>query len=150
LQWAYTSKWGNEYSIVLTGAAFIHKYYLHLFHQIPKSSLDLVNQYSNCEDILMNFLVSDLTGLPPIKVTQKKQYMTRIDASEPQPVLGKLASRWDNSSHFHERQRCMNSFTDDFGRMPLQFSELRLDPLLFKDDVARLRKKYPNIDSVEP
>lgn len=150
LKWAYTSKWGNEYSIVLTGAAFVHRYYLRLFQQIPASALDRVNQYANCEDILMNFLVSDVTGLPPIKVTQKKQYMTRVDGADVQPVLGKLASRWDNSSHFQERQRCMNAFVDDFGTMPLQTSELRLDPLLFKDDVARFRKRYPNIDSVEP
>ena len=134
----------------MTGAAFVHRYYLRLFQQIPGSALDRVNQYANCEDILMNFLVSDVTGLPPIKVTQKKQYMTRVDGADVQPVLGKLASRWDNSSHFQERQRCMNAFVDDFGTMPLQTSELRLDPLLFKDDVARFRKRYPNIDSVEP
>lgn len=34
----------------------------------------MVDQLSNCEDILMNFLVSAVTKLPPIKVTQKKQY----------------------------------------------------------------------------
>ena len=25
-QWAYTSKWTNQYSMVLTGAAFYHRY----------------------------------------------------------------------------------------------------------------------------
>lgn len=34
----------------------------------------MVDEMSNCEDILMNFLVSSVTKLPPIKVTQKKQY----------------------------------------------------------------------------
>lgn len=34
----------------------------------------MVDQMSNCEDILMNFLVSSVAKLPPIKVTQKKQY----------------------------------------------------------------------------
>lgn len=34
----------------------------------------MVDQLANCEDILMNFLVSSVTRLPPIKVTQKKQY----------------------------------------------------------------------------
>lgn len=34
----------------------------------------MVDQMSNCEDILMNFLVSSVSKLPPIKVTQKKQY----------------------------------------------------------------------------
>ncbi len=34
----------------------------------------MVDQLANCEDILMNFLISAVTKLPPIKVTQKKQY----------------------------------------------------------------------------
>lgn len=34
----------------------------------------MVDQLANCEDILINFLVSAVTKLPPIKVTQKKQY----------------------------------------------------------------------------
>lgn len=34
----------------------------------------MVDQLANCEDILMNFLVSAVTKVPPIKVTQKKQY----------------------------------------------------------------------------
>ena len=27
MQWVYTSKWGNDYSMILTGAAFYHRYY---------------------------------------------------------------------------------------------------------------------------
>ena len=34
----------------------------------------MVDSLSNCEDILMNFLVSIVTQRPPIKVTHKKQY----------------------------------------------------------------------------
>lgn len=34
----------------------------------------MVDRMANCEDILMNFLVSAVTKQPPIKVTQKKQY----------------------------------------------------------------------------
>lgn len=34
----------------------------------------MVDRMANCEDILMNFLVSAITRQPPIKVTQKKQY----------------------------------------------------------------------------
>ena len=74
-QWVYTSKWGNDYSMILTGAAFYHKYYNVLFNQVLSQGLrDLVDRYSNCEDILMNFLVSHVTRRPPIKVTQRKQY----------------------------------------------------------------------------
>lgn len=147
--WRYTSQWGNEYSIVLTGAAVFHKYYMHLFQALPSNMTSKVNSFSNCEDILMNFMVSDVSGSPPMKVTQKKQYMTKTDPAEPQPIVGRLASRWENNSHFAERQQCMNFFALEYGHVPLLFTEVRLDPLLFRDDVSRLRKKYPNVDTVE-
>ena len=50
-------------------------------------------------------------GLPPIKVTQKKQYMSRPDSNEPEPIRGKLSSHWDNSTHFAERQKCLAQFS---------------------------------------
>lgn len=51
------------------------RYYHHLYtNYLPTSLKSMVDQLANCEDILMNFLVSAVTKLPPIKVTQKKQY----------------------------------------------------------------------------
>lgn len=73
--WGYTSKWTNDYSIVLTGAAFYHRYYNYLYSEwLSPLLLKTVEQSHNCEDILMNFLVSHVTRRPPIKVTQRKQY----------------------------------------------------------------------------
>jgi hypothetical protein len=73
--WGYTSKWTNDYSIVLTGAAFYHRYYNFLYtHWLSPLLHKTVEQSQNCEDILMNFLVSHVTRRPPIKVTQRKQY----------------------------------------------------------------------------
>lgn len=47
----------------------------------------MVDQLANCEDILMNFLVSAVTKLPPIKVTQKKQYKeTMMGQVHPPPT----------------------------------------------------------------
>lgn len=60
---------------LLTPSLFCHRYYHHLYTTyLPESLRAMVDQISNCEDILMNFLVSSVTRLPPIKVTQKKQY----------------------------------------------------------------------------
>ena len=51
------------------------RYYHFLYtHYVPANLLTMVDRMANCEDILMNFLVSAVTRLPPIKVTQKKQY----------------------------------------------------------------------------
>ncbi|KAE8599516.1 hypothetical protein XENTR_v10017217 [Xenopus tropicalis] len=140
-RWGYTSKWTNDYSMVLTGAAIYHKYYHYLYtNYLPASLKNMVDQLANCEDILMNFLVSAVTKLPPIKVTQKKQYK--------ETMMGQTsrASRWADPDHFAQRQTCMNTFASWFGYMPLIHSQMRLDPVLFKDQVSILRKKYRDIE----
>ncbi|XP_077599499.1 exostosin-1c isoform X1 [Stigmatopora nigra] len=141
--WGYTSKWTNEYSMVLTGAAFYHRYYHHLFsHYLPQSLRTLVDRSSNCEDILMNFLVSAVTHLPPIKVAQRKQYK---ESPGPQKTTNKNVP-WANPEHFNQRQECVNTFAGWFGYMPLVHSQFRLDPVLFRDQVSVLRKKYKDLE----
>ncbi|XP_016365364.1 exostosin-1b isoform X1 [Sinocyclocheilus rhinocerous] len=140
-RWGYTSKWTNDYSMVLTGAAIYHRYYHSLYTNfLPNSLKSMVDQLANCEDILMNFLVSAVTKLPPIKVTQKKQYKETMMAQSSR------ASRWADPDHFAQRQTCMNKFASWFGGMPLVHSQMRLDPVLFKDQVSILRKKYREIE----
>ncbi|KAM7535456.1 hypothetical protein Aperf_G00000096652 [Anoplocephala perfoliata] len=68
--WYYNSAHSCEYSMVLTGAAFIHRYYLHAYtNEMPAQIREIVEQELNCEDIAMNFLVSHITRKPPLKVT---------------------------------------------------------------------------------
>lgn len=63
------------FSSTLTQFTLSHRYYHYLYTTyLPASLKAMVDQMSNCEDILMNFLVSSVSKLPPIKVTQKKQY----------------------------------------------------------------------------
>lgn len=140
--WGYTSKWTNDYSIVLTGAAFYHRYYNYLYTEwLSPLLLKTVQQSHNCEDILINFLVSHVTRRPPIKVTQRKQY-------KEQPPGNSLRSPWNDPDHFIQRQTCLNTFAAVFGYMPLLRSNMRLDPVLFKDPVSNLRKKYRQIELV--
>lgn len=73
---------------------------------------------------------------------------------EPRPTLisallssqTSRASRWADPDHFAQRQSCMNTFASWFGYMPLIHSQMRLDPVLFKDQVSILRKKYRDIE----
>ncbi|KAJ1531647.1 hypothetical protein ONE63_000318 [Megalurothrips usitatus] len=139
--WGYTSKWTNDYSMVLTGAAFYHRYYNYLYwHWLSPLLHKTVEQSQNCEDILMNFLVSHVTRRPPIKVTQRKQY-------KDQPAGG-ARSPWNDPDHFIQRQTCLNTFAAVFGYMPLLRSNMRLDPVLFKDPVSNMRKKYRQMELV--
>lgn len=49
--------------------AFPLQYYAYLYSYVmPQAIRDMVDEYINCEDIAMNFLVSHLTRKPPIKV----------------------------------------------------------------------------------
>lgn len=140
--WGYTSKWTNDYSIVLTGAAFYHRYYNTLYTEWLSPLLHkTVEQSQNCEDILMNFLVSHATRRPPLKLTQRKQYKEA-------PTGGAARSPWNDPDHFIQRQTCLNTFAAVFGYMPLLRSNLRLDPVLFKDPVSNLRKRYRQIELV--
>lgn len=57
--------------MVLTGAAFYHKYWNYVYTtQMPSEIKDWVDEHMNCEDIAMNFLVSNITNKPPIKVVE--------------------------------------------------------------------------------
>ncbi|CAG0917370.1 unnamed protein product [Notodromas monacha] len=128
--WGYTSKWTNDYSMILTGSAILHKYYLDLFWLMaPRDSKALVDSTSNCEDILMNFVAAWASCSAPMKVTQRKQY--------------KLGSTSDPDK-FLQRQNCMASFASDdgFGYVPLKKSSVRFDPVLYKDPVSNMRKNY--------
>ena len=114
------------------------RYYHYAYqHVLSSSLLDTVHRYSNCEDILINFLVSHVTKQPPIKLAQHKPLPT-----------GNTNPRWRATSYFAQRQRCMNVFADWFGYMPLRRTQVRLDPVLFQDPVSITRKKYRQLEKV--
>ncbi|XP_010001969.1 PREDICTED: exostosin-like 1 [Chaetura pelagica] len=134
-RWGYTSKWTNDLSMVLTAAAFYHR-----DPYRPAGLRERVDGLAACEDILMNFLVAAVTKLPPIKVTQRKQHKESMS----QQVKGTAGAA--GGRRFSQRQDCLNQLVDWFGYMPLVSSQLRLDPVLFKDQVSVLRKKYPRLE----
>ena len=47
---------------------------------MPKVIRDKVDELMNCEDIAMNFLVSHITGKPPLKVRRKMYYARNYQA----------------------------------------------------------------------
>ena len=49
-----------SYSMVLTGAAFVHRQYIRMFNDhsvVPRTVYDLIDSRNNCEDIAMNVMV---------------------------------------------------------------------------------------------
>ncbi|CAH1773647.1 unnamed protein product [Owenia fusiformis] len=130
--WLYNSNYSCELSMVLTGAAFFHKYYAYLYSYVmPQAIRDKVDEYVNCEDLALNFLVSHITRQPPIKVTSRWTFRC--------PGCPKALSVED--SHFHERHKCMNFFVKIYGYMPLLYTQFRVDSVLFKTRIPHDKQK---------
>ena len=131
-QWNYNSNHTCELSMVLTGAAFFHKYYMYMYtNWMPAYIRDLVDEFMNCEDIAMNFLVSHLTKKPPIKVTSRWTFK----------CPGCPVALSQSQEHFDERHTCINRFMKVFGYMPLLFTQFRVDSVLFKTRLPHDKQK---------
>ena len=81
----------------------------------------------NCEDIAMNFLVSDITRQAPLKVGIKRTFRG--------PGL------WEEGDHFQERNDCINFFSRVYGHTPLLYAQFRADSVLYKTKVPRDAEK---------
>ncbi|KAL3281906.1 hypothetical protein HHI36_005111 [Cryptolaemus montrouzieri] len=130
--WLYNSNYSCELSMVLTGAAFLHRHYLHLYWKwLPQAIRDKVDEYMNCEDIAMNFLVSHITRQPPVKVTSRWTFR----------CLGCPQSLSEDDTHFQERHKCINFFSQVFGYTPLLNTQYRADSILFKTRIPHDKQK---------
>ncbi|XP_034101913.1 exostosin-3 [Drosophila albomicans] len=130
--WHYNSNYSCELSMVLTGAAFVHKYYMYLYsYHLPQAIRDKVDEYMNCEDIAMNFLVSHLTRKPPVKVTSRWTFR----------CPGCPVSLSEDDTHFQERHKCINFFSQVFGYTPLLNTQYRADSILFKTRIPHDKQK---------
>ena len=130
--WNYNSNYSCELSMVLTGAAFFHKYYTYLYtYTLPQAIRDKVDEYMKCEDIAMNFLVSHITRKPPVKVTSRWTFR----------CPGCPVSLSEDDTHFQERHKCINFFAQVFGYMPLLNTQYRADSILFKTRIPHDKQK---------
>ncbi|KAJ0181212.1 hypothetical protein K1T71_003297 [Dendrolimus kikuchii] len=128
----YNSNYSCELSMVLTGAAFVHRYYLWAyFRMLPAAIRDYVDEYMNCEDIAMNFLVSHITRKPPVKVTSRWTFR----------CPGCPVTLSADETHFHERHKCIQFFSHVMGYTPLLSTQYRADSVLFKTRIPHDKQK---------
>lgn len=139
--WKYESEWTNHISMVLTGAAFHHKYWSYMYTtSMPGDIKEWVDDHMNCEDIAMNFLVANMTGKAPIKVTSRKKFKC------PECTNTEMLST--DLNHMIERSQCINRFSSAYGTMPLKSVEFRADPVLYKDVFPKKLKRFNDIGSL--
>ena len=106
-----------------------------------------VDAHMNCEDIAMNFFISNATGNPPIKVAPRKKFKCSSGGGKNGGLcLNQELSLSGQQSHMATRSECINFFSEKYGgHMPLQNVEYRVDPVLYKDQVPDNLKAFPTV-----
>lgn len=128
---------------------------------MPSNIKEWVDDHMNCEDIAMNFLVSNTTRKAPIKVIiwylfyslsikKKNQLLIYIKQITPKkkfkcPQCTNTEMLSADQGHMAIRTSCINRFADVYGIMPLKAVEYRVDPVLYKDIFPKKLKRYNNI-----
>lgn len=134
--WKHSSRLNNKYSLVSLGAAFLHRYYINYLLTVSPASLrKTVDVSLTCLDIAMNFIVADISGKPPLKVTNRMSLQRRMEFNK---LLDKqIIQNYSN---------CLTVLVNIYGYMPLKYSFVRADPVLFYDDVSAFRKEFRRIE----
>src|SRR6218665_84814 len=98
----------NGYSLILTGATFLHREYLRMFQDKCVSKIrEDIDRNKNCEDIFMNFLVKDHCRCSGVF------YPKHGHISEPKNLIVKnaLSSR---PNHYKYRSKCLQNYSSLF------------------------------------
>ncbi len=110
-----------SYSMILTGAAFLHRWYLDFYTHIMSEYIrEYIQLNMNCEDIAMNFLISYLTNQSPIKIGNRETfYCYKCQESLSIKI-----------NHYNKRTECIKYFSNIYRLIPLHYSIYRIDNLL--------------------
>ena len=88
----------------------------------------------------MNFLISNLINKPPIKVARSPSF---VDGSLTKERLG---VSFTLEQHFEIRQKCFDELIEVFHDLPLVYSSIAMNPVLYRDIVSISRKKYRKLE----
>ena len=107
----YSAEIQNMYNIILTGCAFLHVDYHHLFFSLPYHVHQFIEERKNCEDIAINFLASSLCGCTA------GHHVKRLRPVAMFPSSNSLSAKTD---HLVTRNECCNYLAKEFGLISLK------------------------------
>ncbi|KAF8566097.1 hypothetical protein P879_09729 [Paragonimus westermani] len=82
------------------------------------SARQMVDEYMNCEDIALNFLIAHITRKPPIKTTTRSSF-----------TCAKCKGLSNRAQHYHQRDDCINRLISIYGYNPLMKTNIRSEGL---------------------
>ncbi|NWI24065.1 EXTL2 protein, partial [Sula dactylatra] len=114
---------GDQYSMVLIGAAFFHSRYLEDFQRQPEAVYALIDETQNCDDIAMNFLVAKHTGKP------SGVFVKPVDIKK--DTNSGYSGMWHRAEHLLQRSYCVNKLVNIYDGMPLKYSNIMISQFGF-------------------
>jgi len=103
----------GAYSVILTKAAFLHHDYFKAYTtDMPAAIRDMVDRERNCEDIAMQFLISDRTQLPPVYVKGSLRDLGVLNGISTSKAIV-------SAGHMDRRSACLNDLVAMYQRNPL-------------------------------
>lgn len=119
------------YSMVLTGAAFVHKKYLEMFSDsavLPHGVHRMIDLANNCEDIAMNVMVTHY--LTSVDKPQCSGLYVRPKLLKNLESNSELPGLWLKSDHLAVRSHCLNQLAALYnGSLPLHYSDVTVTSL---------------------
>ncbi|GAA6022372.1 hypothetical protein JCM11491_003239 [Sporobolomyces phaffii] len=135
-EWAYVTKPRTSYSMVLSNAAFFKKEWLVRYWQDStemRRLRDYVDSVFNCDDLLINYVVSNLTHSPPLLLQPATPLRTvptegglwnrvvvvdpNVDPNEAGPSgPDTIETAPPRPEHFSTRKECLAHFFDHFSQ----------------------------------
>jgi glycogenin len=114
----------SSYSMMLTKGMFLAPEYLFAYSCVaPEVSTRLVDSLVNCEDVLMNFIVTGITGKAPVSVQSSAAILdwgTKGGISS----AGLAARSVLQNDHLLSRSHCIQEFRNTFAPVDLMHSDL--------------------------
>ncbi|KAI4302289.1 hypothetical protein MLD38_038059 [Melastoma candidum] len=102
----------NGYNMILTGAAFVDSHYAfrRYWADDVKPGRDLVDNYFNCEDVLLNYLYANSSTARTV------DYVKPAWAIDTSKFSGAAISK-DTRAHYRIRSRCLEKFSKMYGSL---------------------------------
>ncbi|KAI5480518.1 EXTL2-like UDP-GlcNAc:heparan alpha-N-acetylhexosaminyltransferase [Pseudohyphozyma bogoriensis] len=159
-EWKYVVQPRREYSMVLSNAAWLRKDWLRVYWNRQEEVTGLrnyVDEVFNCDDLLINFLVSNWTHTPPLLLQPHTPLRTipgtglwtraasssdhtaslpvgkNVPTSTPSKVGDSKKPKLD---HFTQRKHCLAKFLDHFGAFAVSVNSTSPHYPLVKTSIA--------------
>ncbi|KAJ3352837.1 Exostoses (Multiple)-like 3 [Entophlyctis luteolus] len=119
-KWGYGKMVRRDISILMPSATVYHARFHHMYtHGLPEKARILVDELTNCDDILFNMMIANATNQGPIVLD---------DGNKLEKALvfeGEGKGLWRDAEHWRKRAYCMNYFVQNiFGKMPLKLTKV--------------------------